>query len=119
MALPNPLSLFSRKTFGYGKSGSHPYTADEDFDYRNDVKHMISKIKATHSSETQNLSRENLEIIMQHIGEIVSKKERYSPLNRYDHEKFNHKLEEEFRHGKLTREDIKDAWKIWDNFEQK
>jgi hypothetical protein len=116
MAIKNPLSIFSRKTLGYGKSGSNPYQVDEKHDYRNDLNHLINKVKASHSLETQNLSRENLEVIMKHIGEIVSKKDRYSPLNRYDREKFNHLLEEEFRHGKLTREDIKDAWSIWENF---
>lgn len=119
MALPNPLSLLNRKTVGYGKSGANPYTADERHDYKHDVDHLISKIKSSHSLETENLSRENLEIIMQHLGEIVSKKDEYSPLNRYDREHFNHKLEEEFHRGRLTREDIKDAWKIWENFDSK
>ena len=117
MAIPNPLSVFSKKTLGYGKSGSNPYQADEQHDYRHDIEHLISKIKASHSLETQNLSRENLEIIMRHIGTIVSKKDRYSPLNRYDREKFNHLLEGSFRAGDLTKEDIKDAWKIWENFQ--
>lgn len=53
------------------------------------------------------------------VGEIVGKKvDKYSPLNRYDDMAFRHKLEEAFNHGKLTRADIADAWKIWENFKK-
>lgn len=117
MALPDPLSQINPNTVGYGKSGSNPYKADDQYDYHKGAQEMIRKIMAHHSSETSNLTKENLETIMGHIGEIVGNKvDKYTPLDRSDKEHFRHKLEQEFQHGALSRDDINDAWKIWDNF---
>jgi hypothetical protein len=120
MSTNDPLSLLNPKTVGYGKSGANPYKDDDKFDYHKGAQDMIAKIYATAHYSHPTLSKENLETIMGIISSIVGAKvDRYSPLNRYDEEHFRHQLEEAFRHNKLTRNDINDAWKIWENFKQK
>lgn len=120
MATKDPFANINPKTVGYGKSGAHPFKKDDQYSYTHGVKDIARKFMATskYSLETANLSKENVETIMSIIGEIVGKKDQYSPLNRYDEEKFRHQLEEAFRHNKLSREDIADAWKIWENFKK-
>ena len=121
MANKDPFANINPNTVGYGKSGSHPFNKDDAYSYSHGVKDVVRKFMATskYSLQTANLSKENIETIMNIIGDIVGNKvDKYSPLNRYDEEKFRHKLEEAFRHGTLTRADIEDAWKIWENFKK-
>ncbi len=117
MADQDPLSKLGPQNLGYGHSGSKPFNANNSVNYSENAHRLITKILAEHSTETSNLTRENLECIMGHIGDIVSQKvDKYSPLDRYDKEHFLHALEQERLHGKLSPDDIKHAWQIWDNF---
>ncbi|OGY90609.1 MAG: hypothetical protein A3B30_02950 [Candidatus Komeilibacteria bacterium RIFCSPLOWO2_01_FULL_52_15] len=121
MPLKDPLSSINPQTVGYGKSGHGAYKKDDQFSRDEGVEDVTRKFMAhaNRTLETANLSRENVEIIMGHLGEIVGKKvDRYSELNRDDREHFRHRLEQERQHGKLSDADIKDAWKIWDNFKR-
>jgi len=115
------LSNINPKTVGYGKSGSNPYTKDDQYSRSHGSEDMVRKImaEARQTGAMTNLTRENLEVIMDILGSILgSKVDRYSPLNRQDEEHFRHQLEEAFRHNKLSRLDIEDAWKIWHNFKR-
>ena len=120
MALKDPLSMFNRKTVGYGKSGTSPYTKDDEHSLSHGTEDMIRRFNAVskYSLETSNLSKENIETIMGVIGDIVGRKERYSKLDRRDEMEFRHRIEQEFYKGNLTRPDIEDAKKIWDNFKE-
>lgn len=116
----NPFSKINPKSVGYGKSGSNVFKKDDKYSYDKGVDDIVRKFTnySTRTFGTANLSSANLKTIMGHLGAIVGNKaDKYSPLNRYDREKFRHELEQERIHGKLSPDDIKDAWKIWENFE--
>lgn len=121
MASQDPLSKINPKTVGFGKSGAGSYKKDDKYSYHEGTEDVVRKLATTarYSQSTANLSRENLQTIMEIIGEIVGNKaDKYHGLNRYDEEKFRHRLEVERQHGRLSDADIKDAWKVWKNFDK-
>ncbi|MBI4090448.1 MAG: hypothetical protein HY422_00315 [Candidatus Komeilibacteria bacterium] len=120
MANKDPFSLINPKSVGFGKSGHGAFKKDDHYSESHGVEDIVRKFTtySNRTADTANLSRENVETIMGHIGDIVGgKSDRYSGLNRHDEEQFRHRLEQERVHGKLSSEDIKDAWKIWKNFD--
>src|SRR3989344_9514190 len=120
MATNDPLSGINPRTVGYGKSGRGAFKKDDKYSYTKGVEDVVKRasLRQNRTLETANLTPENLGTIMGIVGEIVGNKaDKYSGLNRYDEEKFRHRLEIERRHGRLSDADLKDAWKIWKNFD--
>src|SRR3989344_8233151 len=119
MALKDPRSRINPKTVGFGKSGSGAFKKDDQYSHTEGVEDVVRSVSraAKYNQSTANLSKENLGVIMGHIGDIVGNKaDKYHGLNRHDEEQFRHRLEQERQHGRLSDADIKDAWKIWKNF---
>jgi len=120
MAIKDPLAHINPHTVGYGKSGSGAYKKDDHYSRDKGVEDVSRDVMlpARRSLETANLSKENLDVIMDKLGEIVgNKSSKYSKLTRENREHFRHRLEQERQHGRLSDADIKDAWKIWKNFD--
>ena len=120
MTTKDPLSGINPRTVGYGKSGYGAFKKDDKYSYTKGVEDVMKRasLRQNRTLETANLTPENLETIMGIIGQIVGNKaSKYSGLDRYDEEKFRHLLEIERRHGRLSDADLKDAWKIWKNFD--